>query len=97
MFVADVAAGHVEAEDEIALVEERRLRAVEVFGYAVRVERARAEAHDAAVEIADGDHQAAAEAVVAGVAFLVLGQQPDGHQLVLAVALAGEVGAGCVP
>ena len=47
-----------------ALVEERRLRRIEIFGGDVLIERAAAEGDDTAAPIADRKHHAVAEAVV---------------------------------
>ena len=76
---------------------QHRLGRVEILGHAVGVQRARAKAHHAAIDVANGDHQPVAEAVVACAPFLIGGQQPGGQQVVVAVALAVEVGAGRVP
>ncbi len=77
-------AGAVDVVERAALVEERRVRGVEIFGLAF-AEDAAAERDDPAARVADRDHQPAAEAVVALLAgFLRLDQHAGFDQLVLA-------------
>ena len=95
--LADVASGHVQPEDEPALVEERRLRTVEILRLIVGIQRARPKPDHPAVEVADGDHKPVPEAIVARVALLVLGQQTGGQQFALAVALGRKVCPGRIP
>ena len=52
-------------EQHVALVEERRLRRVQVFGGRIGIERAPAEGDHAALQVGDREHDAVAEAVVA--------------------------------
>src|SRR5690349_11982404 len=59
----------VEAEEQRALVEDRRVRRVEVLRLLV-AEGARAEADDAPALVGDGEHHAVAEAVVVAVPLL---------------------------
>ena len=59
-----------------ALVEERRLRRVEVFRLRVLLERAAAEGDDAAAQIGDRKHHAVAEAVVGHRDVVARDQQP---------------------
>ena len=76
-------AGAVDVVERAALVEERGVGRVEIFGLAV-AEDAPAEGDDPAARVADRDHQAAAEAVVAVAAFFGLDQHAGLDELVLA-------------
>ncbi len=77
-------AGAVEVVERAALVEEDRLRRVQIFGLA-GAEDAAAEADDPAARVADRDHQPPAEAVVAVLpALLRLDQHAGFDQLVFA-------------
>src|SRR5205823_13049618 len=87
--------GEVEAVEVGALVEDRGLRGVEVFGLGV-AEGTPAEADDLAVAAADREEQAAAEAVVVA-APLALGRQAGLGELLRGVAARGEVGEEGVP
>ena len=93
--LADGVFGEVEAVEVGALVEDRGLRGVEVFGLGV-AEGAPAEADDLAVAAADREEQAAAEAVVVA-APLALGRQAGLGELLRGVAARGEVGEEGVP
>ena len=68
--VADLRAGAVEVEEEVALGENRRLGRIDVLGLARgivgrrEVGLPRREGHDAPLVVADGDHEPAAEAVL---------------------------------
>ena len=75
-------AGAVVVVEAAALVEERRLRAVEIFGGRGWIERAPAEGDDAARAVADREHDAVAEPVVR-------------HFDVLAVDQAGRPRSSC--
>jgi len=75
-FVADAFLGFIEAEEDFALHEDRRFGGVDVFGgLGLDVEEASAEGDDAARLVADGEHEAAPEAVVAASGFLVDGDE----------------------
>ncbi len=81
-----------EAEEAAPLAEERRLRAVQVLGLILVAERPGAEADDAAGRVADREHQAVAEPVVAARRVLpAYGQPGAGHHLRADVALGGQV------
>ncbi|TSE23007.1 hypothetical protein Taqua_01934 [Tepidimonas aquatica] len=80
--LADGLAGLEEAVQFLALVKQRRFRGVEVFGLAA-VEHAPAKADHLALDVADGEHDAVAEAVVAACAAVALvggHHQPTLHQ-----------------
>ena len=93
--VEDFPLGLVEAEQDAALAEDRRLGRVDVFaaGLVVDLQHAPAEADGAAEFVADGEHDPAAEPVVE-IAFFVGRQQARRFQRLHlgAVARAGRVG-----
>ena len=84
-------AGAVDVVERAALVEERRVGGVEVFGLAL-AEDAAAEGDDPAARVADRDHQPAAEAVVAVLARLLgLDEHAGLDELVLAELFEGAL------
>ena len=89
--LADGAARLVQAVELLALVEQRRLRRVQVFGLAA-VQHPAAKADHLALDVADREHDAVAEAVVAARLVAVpLDDQPALHQpRVLVVAEHGR-------
>ena len=72
--IAVVLARLVQAVELLALVEHRGFRRVQVFGLVV-AQYAAAEGDDPAAAVADGEHDAVAEAVIAPAVFGVLDQQ----------------------
>ncbi len=82
----DVLAGQVEPVQHLALVVDRRLGRVQVFGTVVVIQQlARAETERCARDVADRPDQATAEAVV-DVATIATAEQARRHQLLLGVA-----------
>ncbi len=70
--------------EHLALVEERRIRRVEIFGLLVGLQRPRAESDGPAAPVGDREHYPSAETVVGGAAILGPDQQPglDQHRLI---------------
>ena len=96
----DVLAREVERVEDASLVEDGRLGTVDVLGgLGARVEDAPAEADDLARRVADGEHQAAMEAVVVVIGPATLlgrGEDADGDELLGGEAVLrgpGEDGA----
>ena len=81
--------GH--AVERAALVEERRLRPVQVFGARVGIEGAAAEADHAAPPVGDGEHHAVAEAVVGRAAVLRRDQEARVDEVARPSPLGDEV------
>jgi hypothetical protein len=92
--LGDVLLREVDAVEDLGLPVDRGVGGVEVLGSVVRlVELSRAEADDVSADVADGPHQAAAEAVD-GAAAALLGEAGEQDLLVgeaLAAQEAGEV------
>jgi hypothetical protein len=100
-FVDEGALGFVEAEEDVAFLEKRGLRGVDVFGgLGVGGEDAAAEGDDFAEVVANREHDAVAEAVVEialGILGVAQGDQAALDDLVALVVLAGGPGTEGVP
>ena len=76
---------------DAALMEERRLRRVQVFGGGIRIQRPPAEGDDAALEIADRKHDAMPEPVVGDGDVVARDQHARGHHVGCREAGFGQV------
>ena len=98
---ADGLAGAVERVEHAALVEDRRLRGVDVLGVGA-VHRAAREPGDASVHVAQREHEPSAEHIPRGCAVVAAQDEPGAEQQVVVEAERAEAaqefaaGGGCV-
>ena len=93
--LADRVAGQVNAEQNMALVKERRLRRVEVLGF-LAGQRPRAKTDRVTFGIADRNHQPPAKAVEHG-AVVALDEQPRRDEFLARIAAIAQVTFQRVP
>ncbi len=84
-------AGVVVVVEDVALVEERRIGAIQVFGGDILLQRAAAERDGPPPRVEDREHDAIAEAVIGNRDVLALHQQPGLDHGLGGHALAGEM------
>ena len=87
----------VQPVEQAALVEQRGLRGIEELGHILRVEDARPKAGHAPGGIADGEHDAVAEAVVDASPPWRSVTRPAAQQVIRGVALGSEIMEAGIP
>ena len=97
LLLADGIRRAVDGVEQVALVEERGLRRIEVFRLLIVAQRPPAEAHHFALPVADREDEPATEAVVRAVAALALREQADGERVLQIVAPPAQVARQRLP